>query len=84
MMIEELSVGTAVTPTEDVAMLRALELAGSADFRRRGGNPRVGCVVLAPDGTTIAEDIIVARERPMPKLSRWPWRETVPAARLWS
>jgi diaminohydroxyphosphoribosylaminopyrimidine deaminase/5-amino-6-(5-phosphoribosylamino)uracil reductase len=55
MMIEELSVGTAVTPTEDVAMLRALELAGSADFRRRGGNPRVGCVLLAPDGTTIAE-----------------------------
>jgi diaminohydroxyphosphoribosylaminopyrimidine deaminase/5-amino-6-(5-phosphoribosylamino)uracil reductase len=53
MMIEELN--TAVTPGERSAMDRALTLARSADFSRRGGNPRVGCVLLDPDGNRVAE-----------------------------
>src|SRR4051794_7331415 len=39
---------------ERAAMLRALELAQSPDAPL-GPNPRVGCVLLAPDGTTVAE-----------------------------
>lgn len=54
-MIEELTNSAAVTPLEDAALDRALERAGAADFRRRGGNPRVGCVLLADDGRTLAE-----------------------------
>ncbi|QDP98471.1 bifunctional diaminohydroxyphosphoribosylaminopyrimidine deaminase/5-amino-6-(5-phosphoribosylamino)uracil reductase RibD [Microlunatus elymi] len=36
-------------------MERALELARTGDFRRRGGNPRVGCVVLDASGVPIAD-----------------------------
>src|SRR3954468_12022438 len=39
---------------ERAAMLRALELAASPDAPL-WPNPRVGCVLLAPDGTTVAE-----------------------------
>src|SRR3954449_4649906 len=39
---------------EHAAMLRALALAQSPDAPR-GPNPRVGCVLLAPDGTVVAE-----------------------------
>jgi diaminohydroxyphosphoribosylaminopyrimidine deaminase/5-amino-6-(5-phosphoribosylamino)uracil reductase len=41
-------------PAERAAMLRALELAASPGVPL-GPNPRVGCVLLAPDGTTVAE-----------------------------
>ncbi|HEU4567815.1 MAG TPA: riboflavin biosynthesis protein RibD, partial [Marmoricola sp.] len=40
------------TATEVAAMRRALELAALGPF---SPNPRVGCVVLAPDGSTVAE-----------------------------
>jgi diaminohydroxyphosphoribosylaminopyrimidine deaminase / 5-amino-6-(5-phosphoribosylamino)uracil reductase len=40
--------------TERAAMLRALALASTPGVPL-GPNPRVGCVLLAPDGTTIAE-----------------------------
>jgi diaminohydroxyphosphoribosylaminopyrimidine deaminase/5-amino-6-(5-phosphoribosylamino)uracil reductase len=39
---------------ERAAMLRALELAASPGVPL-GPNPRVGCVLLGPDGTTVAE-----------------------------
>ena len=39
---------------ERAAMRRALELAVTPGVPL-GPNPRVGCVLLAPDGTTIAE-----------------------------
>ncbi len=39
---------------ERAAMLRALELAQSPEVPH-GPNPRVGCVLVAPDGTTVAE-----------------------------
>jgi diaminohydroxyphosphoribosylaminopyrimidine deaminase/5-amino-6-(5-phosphoribosylamino)uracil reductase len=42
------------SPAERAAMLRALELAASPDVPL-GPNPRVGCVLLAPDGSTVAE-----------------------------
>ncbi|HEX6197261.1 MAG TPA: bifunctional diaminohydroxyphosphoribosylaminopyrimidine deaminase/5-amino-6-(5-phosphoribosylamino)uracil reductase RibD [Jiangellaceae bacterium] len=42
------------TPTEVAAMRRALELAQSPDAPT-GPNPRVGCVLLRPDGSTLAE-----------------------------
>ena len=42
------------SPTERTAMLRALELAATPGVPL-GPNPRVGCVLLAPDGTTVAE-----------------------------
>ncbi|MFT4084897.1 MAG: bifunctional diaminohydroxyphosphoribosylaminopyrimidine deaminase/5-amino-6-(5-phosphoribosylamino)uracil reductase RibD [Nocardioides sp.] len=42
------------TSAERTAMLRALELAAGAGPQLLP-NPRVGCVLLAPDGTTIAE-----------------------------
>jgi diaminohydroxyphosphoribosylaminopyrimidine deaminase/5-amino-6-(5-phosphoribosylamino)uracil reductase len=40
--------------TERAAMTRAIELARSPGVPL-GPNPRVGCVLLAPDGTTVAE-----------------------------
>ena len=43
-----------VSETERVAMRRALALAASPGVPL-GPNPRVGCVLLAPDGTTVAE-----------------------------
>lgn len=43
-----------VTAAEDAAMTRALSLASSPDFRP-GPNPRVGCVLLDPEGATISE-----------------------------
>ena len=43
-----------VTSVERAAMRRALELAGGPDVPR-WPNPRVGCVIVAPDGTTVAE-----------------------------
>lgn len=42
------------SPAERAAMLRALELAASPGVPL-GPNPRVGCVLLAPDGTPVAE-----------------------------
>ncbi|WP_380168045.1 bifunctional diaminohydroxyphosphoribosylaminopyrimidine deaminase/5-amino-6-(5-phosphoribosylamino)uracil reductase RibD [Jannaschia sp. R86511] len=42
-----------VTPRETEAMLRALDLAARA--APHGPNPRVGCVLLAPDGRVLAE-----------------------------
>ena len=42
------------SPVERAAMTRALELARTPDVPL-GPNPRVGCVLLAPDGTTVAE-----------------------------
>jgi diaminohydroxyphosphoribosylaminopyrimidine deaminase/5-amino-6-(5-phosphoribosylamino)uracil reductase len=42
------------SPAERAAMLRALELAATPGVPT-GPNPRVGCVLLAPDGTTVAE-----------------------------
>jgi diaminohydroxyphosphoribosylaminopyrimidine deaminase/5-amino-6-(5-phosphoribosylamino)uracil reductase len=42
------------TPAEQAAMTRALELAATPGVPL-GPNPRVGCVLLAPDGRTIAE-----------------------------
>lgn len=42
-----------VTPPELAAMDRALELAARGPVH--GVNPRVGCVLLAPDGSTLAE-----------------------------
>lgn len=54
MMIEESNhTGGTVTPTERAALVQALELAATGDFVRRGGNPRVGCVILGPDGTVV-------------------------------
>lgn len=44
------------TPAEQVAMVRALELAVSAGVPL-GPNPRVGCVLLADDGSVIAEGL---------------------------
>ncbi|HSX67814.1 bifunctional diaminohydroxyphosphoribosylaminopyrimidine deaminase/5-amino-6-(5-phosphoribosylamino)uracil reductase RibD [Nocardioides sp.] len=44
----------AFTAAEHDAMLRALELAATPGVPL-GPNPRVGCVVLAPDGTTLVE-----------------------------
>lgn len=41
-------------PTEVAAMRRALDLARSPDAPL-GPNPRVGCVLLAPDGRVVAE-----------------------------
>lgn len=41
------------SPTEVVAMRRALELAARGPAG--GPNPRVGCVLLAPDGTVVGE-----------------------------
>ncbi len=43
-----------VAPLEVEAMRRALALAASADAPP-GPNPRVGCVLIAPEGTVIAE-----------------------------
>ncbi|MFE7408514.1 bifunctional diaminohydroxyphosphoribosylaminopyrimidine deaminase/5-amino-6-(5-phosphoribosylamino)uracil reductase RibD [Isoptericola sp. NPDC057559] len=45
--------GGDATDAERAAMRRALELA--AQIPARGPNPRVGCVLLAADGTAIAE-----------------------------
>lgn len=42
------------SPAERAAMRRALELAATPGVPL-GPNPRVGCVLLAPDGTTLAE-----------------------------
>src|SRR5688572_28602508 len=42
------------TAAEQAAMRRALELAQTPGVPI-GPNPRVGCVLLAPDGTTVAE-----------------------------
>ena len=44
----------AMAEAERNAMRRALELAATPGVPR-GPNPRVGCVLLAPDGSTIAE-----------------------------
>ena len=44
----------ATASVEEVAMRRALELAATPGVPL-GPNPRVGCVLLHPDGTTIAE-----------------------------
>src|SRR5690606_19081867 len=44
----------AVTEAEHTDMARALELAGVPGLPL-GPNPRVGCVLLHPDGTTVAE-----------------------------
>jgi diaminohydroxyphosphoribosylaminopyrimidine deaminase / 5-amino-6-(5-phosphoribosylamino)uracil reductase len=44
----------AYTAAEQAAMRRALELARTPGVPL-GPNPRVGCVLLAPDGTTVAE-----------------------------
>ena len=44
---------TRVSPAERAAMLRALELAALGPIA--GPNPRVGAVLLAPDGTRIGE-----------------------------
>ena len=41
-------------PAERAAMARALELAATPGVPL-GPNPRVGCVLLAPDGTTVGE-----------------------------
>ncbi|HEY9562766.1 MAG TPA: bifunctional diaminohydroxyphosphoribosylaminopyrimidine deaminase/5-amino-6-(5-phosphoribosylamino)uracil reductase RibD [Nocardioides sp.] len=42
------------TPAEDRAMVRALEIAATGGVPL-GPNPRVGCVLLADDGTEVAE-----------------------------
>ena len=42
------------SPAEQRAMRRAIELARTPGVPL-GPNPRVGCVLLAPDGTTVAE-----------------------------
>ncbi len=44
---------TPQAPTIDAAMQRALDLAARGPAH--GPNPRVGCVLLAPDGTTLGE-----------------------------
>ena len=44
----------AYRPAEQAAMARALDLARTAGVPT-GPNPRVGCVILAPDGSVIAE-----------------------------
>lgn len=44
----------AVTAAEQYALEQALQLAAAGDFSRRGGNPRVGCLILTADGTVIA------------------------------
>ena len=43
-----------ITPAEQAAMSRALELAATPGVPL-GPNPRVGCVILADDGRTVAE-----------------------------
>src|SRR6185437_2629046 len=43
-----------ISETERSAMRRALALAASPEVPL-GPNPRVGCVLLAPDGSTVAE-----------------------------
>lgn len=43
-----------VTPAEQAAMARALELAATPGVPH-GPNPRVGCVILGPDGEEVAE-----------------------------
>jgi diaminohydroxyphosphoribosylaminopyrimidine deaminase/5-amino-6-(5-phosphoribosylamino)uracil reductase len=45
----------AITAAEQAALDRALTLAATGPFTRRGGNPRVGCVLLDAEGETIAE-----------------------------
>ncbi|WP_206680417.1 bifunctional diaminohydroxyphosphoribosylaminopyrimidine deaminase/5-amino-6-(5-phosphoribosylamino)uracil reductase RibD [Flaviflexus huanghaiensis] len=45
-----------VTAAEDAAMVRALSLASSNEFRP-GPNPRVGCVLLDSAGATISEGL---------------------------
>lgn len=45
-----------LTPAEHAAMQRALALAGTEGISP-GPNPRVGCVLLAPDGATLAEGL---------------------------
>lgn len=42
------------TSSESAAMQRALELAATPGFAL-SGNPRVGCVLLAPDGTVLGQ-----------------------------
>ena len=42
------------TPAETAAMRRALQIAATKGVPL-GPNPRVGCVLLAADGTTVAE-----------------------------
>src|SRR3546814_9313179 len=44
------------TPAEDRAMVRALEIAATGGVPL-GPNPRVGCVLLADDGTEVAEGL---------------------------
>ncbi|CAN5312185.1 bifunctional diaminohydroxyphosphoribosylaminopyrimidine deaminase/5-amino-6-(5-phosphoribosylamino)uracil reductase RibD [soil metagenome] len=44
----------AFSPAEQAAMIRALELAQTPGVPI-GPNPRVGCVMLSPDGTAVAE-----------------------------
>jgi diaminohydroxyphosphoribosylaminopyrimidine deaminase/5-amino-6-(5-phosphoribosylamino)uracil reductase len=46
--------GANITAAEAAAMQRALELARVATFRP-GPNPRVGCVLLSPDGRVVGE-----------------------------
>ena len=46
----------AMAEAERSAMRRALEIAATPGVPR-GPNPRVGCVLLAPDGSTIAEGL---------------------------
>lgn len=54
-MIEELHPAPVepITSAEDAALRAALELARTGAFRRAGGNPRVGCIVLDAAGTVI-------------------------------
>lgn len=49
-----MSTDRGASPAERAAMLRALELAATPGVAL-GPNPRVGCVLLADDGSTIAE-----------------------------
>ena len=46
--------GANVSPVERAAMRRALELAATPGVPL-GPNPRVGCVLLASDGSVVAE-----------------------------
>lgn len=45
---------TAFTPAETAAMRRALDIAADPDVPA-GPNPRVGCVLLSPDGRVVGE-----------------------------
>ncbi|WP_091532567.1 bifunctional diaminohydroxyphosphoribosylaminopyrimidine deaminase/5-amino-6-(5-phosphoribosylamino)uracil reductase RibD [Microlunatus soli] len=57
-MIEELhpQPGPATVRTaEGSAMQRALDLAATGAFHRRGGNPRVGCVILDATGAVVGQ-----------------------------